>query len=120
MKKPRYIIIDQNRGVFLGTYADEDVAEDPSAETSDKRYALFASNNPFCITKACSFNSENMAQAYIKDVFAPRRWEELDAMPIESDEEYPDVIEIIKSGYGDHIYDMLDGLFDDMEDATIH
>lgn len=120
MKKPRYIIIDQNRGVFLGTYTDEDVAEDPNAETSDKRYALFASNNPFYITKACSFKSKTMAQAYIKDVFAPRRWEELAALPVESEQEYPDVVELIKSGYGDHIYDMLDGLFEDMEDATIH
>lgn len=120
MKKPRYIIIDQNRGVFLGTYTDEDVGEDSNTETSDKRYALFASNNPFYITKACSFKSENMAQAYIKDVFAPKRWEELEALPIESDEEYPDVVDIIKSGYGDHIYDMLDGLFEDMENATVH
>ena len=108
MKNPRYIIIDQNRGVFLGTYTDEDVGKDSNTETTDKRYALFASNNPFYITKACSFESENMAQSYIK------------ALPIESDEEYPDVVDIIKSGYGDHIYDMLDGLFEDMENATVH
>lgn len=117
MKKHRYIIIDQKRGVFLGTYTDEDVGEESN---SDKRYALFASNNPFYITKACSFKSASMAQSYIKDVFAPTRWEELEALPIESDQEYPDVIEIIKSGYGDHIYDMVDGLFDDMENPTIH
>ena len=75
MKNPRYIIIDQNRGVFLGTYTDEDVGKDSNTETTDKRYALFASNNPFYITKACSFESENMAQSYIKDGFAPKRWE---------------------------------------------
>lgn len=117
MKKQRYIIVDQNRGVFLGTYSDEDVGD---RSGSDKRYALFANNNPFYITKACSFKSLGMAQAYIEDVFPPKRWQSLEPMPIDSDDEYPDVIDLIKSGYGDHIYDMLDGLFDTPENPTIH
>lgn len=115
--KPRYIIIDYNRGVFLGTYSDEDVGSDSDP---DKRYALFANNNPFYITRACSFKSANMARAYIQDVFPQPRWHDLAAMPVDSDDEYPDVIDIIKSGYGDHVYDMLDGLFDTPDNPTIH
>ena len=118
MKKTRYIIIDENRGVFLGTYTEEDIGKQSS--DNSKNYALFACNNPFGVTKACSFSSEEKAIAYIQDVFPKRRWSTLSPKPVESDNEYPDVVDIIKSGYSEYTYDMIDGLFDLRAAITVH
>lgn len=116
----RYIIIDRNRGVFLGTYSDEDVDELNYRSGDGKKYALFAAHNPFLITRACSFKSRGMAQSFIEDVFHHRRWEQLEPRPIETEDEYPDVIDLIKAGYGEYCHDMLEGLFDEEENPTIH
>lgn len=117
MKKTRYIIVDKHKGVFLGTYTPADFGGDPE----DKQvYALFASNNHFGLTQACSFRTAASAETYIKDVFPRGKGFQLKAFAITTEKEFPSVVDIIKSGYGDYTYDMIDGLFDDEEHATFH
>ena len=114
MKKTRYIIVDQDMGVFLGTYTGEDLGQ------SDGRiYACFAANNPFGLINACSFKTEEMAKYFINDTFTPRKRSRLKSVPVETASEFPHVIEIIKSGHGDFVHDMTDVLFE-QADQTIH
>lgn len=117
MKKTRYIIVDQQKGVFLGTYTPADFGGDPSDKQT---YALFASNNHFGLTQACSFRTAQSAESYIKDVFPKGKGFHLRAFPVATEHEYPSVVDIIKSGYGDYTYDMVEGLFEDEEHATFH
>jgi len=43
----------------------------------------------------------------------------LKALPVETDSDFPNVIDIIKSGYVDSTYDMIDGMFTEVSE-TIH
>lgn len=113
-KRTRYIITDNELGIFLGTYTGEDLGADDG-----RMYACFAANNPFNLTTACSFSSENVARYFIRDTFSPRKREQLDVVPVETESEFPSVVDIIKSGYGDLTYDMIDGMFHE-ENMTIH
>lgn len=115
MKKMRYIIIDENMGVFLGTYQGHSLG----AEHDDRMYACFAENNPFGLTTACSFKSERAATHYIKDMFPHRKQEELRTLPVKTDSEFPSVVEMIKAGYGKHCHDMLDVMFES-GNQTVH
>jgi hypothetical protein len=117
MKKTRYIIVDKEKGVFLGTYTPSDFGGDPS----DKNiYALFASNNHLGLTQACSFKTAISAETYIKDVFPKNQGFKLKAFAIQTEQEFPSVVDIIKSGYGDYTHDMMDGLFNGEEFETLH
>ena len=117
MKKTRYIIVDKNKGVFLGTYTPADFGGDPE----DKQvYALFASNNHFRLTQACSFKTAISAETYIKDVFPKNKGFNLKAFAVTTELEFPSVVDIIKSGYGAYTHDMVDGLFGDEENSTFH
>lgn len=117
MKKTRYIIVDRNKGVFLGTYTSADVGGD---ESDKQVYALFACNNHLGLTQACSFRTAHSAETYIKDVFPKNKGFHLKAFAITTELEFPSVVDIIKSGYGEYTYDMVDGLFQDEEHATFH
>lgn len=101
-------------GVFLGTYTGEDLGADDG-----RIYACFAANNPFSLTTACSFRSENMANYFIRDTFAPHKQRQLKVLPVETETEFPTVVDIIKSGYGDLTHDMIDGMFNE-ENITVH
>lgn len=101
-------------GVFLGTYNGSDLG------AKDNRvYACFAAHNPFGLTNACSFKSENAANYFIRDTFHPNRRRDMKAIPVETVSDFPDAVEIIKSGYADYTYDMIDCMFEDASD-TIH
>lgn len=114
MKKTRYIILDEYMGVFLGTYDASDLG------AGDGRvYACFAANNPFGLTNACSFRTEAAAKYFIRDTFAPHKRPDLKTVPIETDSEFPSVVDIIKSGYAESTYDMMDGMFPEGK-ITIH
>ena len=114
MKKMRYIILDKYMGVFLGTYSGSDLGGEDG-----RVYACFAANNPFGLTNACSFRTENAAKYFIRDTFAPHKRSDLKTVPIETDSEFPSVVDIIKSGYADSTHDMIDGMFPDGK-ITIH
>ena len=102
-------------GVFLGTYSGEDLGQ----LEDTKLYACFAANNPFGLTTACSFTDPRIAMDYIADTFAPHKRSGLNIAPVESDTDYPTVIDIIKSGHADATHDMLDAMFE-TENPTIH
>lgn len=106
MNKKRYIIIDSNMGVFLGTYDGHQLGKD-----DDRMYTCFAENNPFGLTTACSFKSHRAANHFIKDMFPHKKHLELESLPVETQTEFPTVVEIIKAGYSEHCGDMLDTMF---------
>lgn len=116
MKKTqtRYIILDKDRGVFLGTYNGEDLGADDG-----RIYACFAADNPFGLTNSCSFRSYNIAEYFIRDTFSPQRKKHLMVVPVETESEFPSVVDIIKSGYADYTFDMIDGMFQE-QNTTVH
>jgi len=106
MKKIRYIITDDNMGVFLGTYNGYDLG----MEDDGRVYACFAANNPFGVTNVCSFKTERTARNYITDMFPPKKQRQLSTLTVETETEFPTVVDLIKSGHGDQTFDMIDGL----------
>lgn len=125
-KKTRYILIDNKLGVFLGSYSMQDFIE-PKAilegkvnmlKEDPRSYALFAKHNPFGVTDAESFDSKEEAEQFIRDAFFDVKDVGLSAQPVDTDLDDPDLIDIIKAGYGDHTFDMLEGL--ETYNDTIH
>jgi hypothetical protein len=125
-KKTRYILIDNKLGVFLGSYSMQDFIE-PKAilegkvnmlKEDPRSYALFAKHNPFGVTDAESFESKEEAEQFIRDAFFDVKDVGLSAQPVDTDLDDPDLIDIIKAGYGDHTFDMLEGL--ETYNDTIH
>lgn len=115
--RTKYIIIEGKMGVFLGTYALADLYDDDEIDITEiseteynKSYAVFASDNPLGIPIAMSFENLNDAEEFIKDAFKGTNNLKLMPVPIETKNHNPDVIDIIKSGYGEFTFDMMDGL----------
>ena len=109
MKK--YIIIDEESGIFLGTAKNEDVML-LDVPRDAKIIALFSSNNVLDITKAVGFFTLEDAQEYIKKYLI--RWTP-DAYVVEidnneDDSPYVDIVDIVKAGYGHHAWDMIDAM----------
>lgn len=93
-------------GVFLGTYNGYDLG----MEDDGRVYACFAANNPFGLTTACSFKTERAAHHYIEDFFGTRKARQLKTLEVETDTEFPTVVDLIKAGYSEQTFDMIDGL----------
>ena len=118
----RYVIVDDENGVFLGTYTMADFQEQIEEEflsdgeyipehDLDRSFALFAKDNPFSIHRACSFETKEEARRFILDSFGPTAKRlRLKTAPVQCSSYYPDIVELIKSGLGDATFDMLDGL----------
>jgi len=115
MKKIRYIISDDHMGVFLGTYNGYDLG----MEDDSRIYACFAANNPFGLTTACSFKTERAAYHFIRDMFPPKKHGMLKTFAVETESEFPTVVEMIKSGHADITFDMIDSLMP-AGSTTIH
>lgn len=115
MKRTRYILADKDMGVFLGTYDGRELGY----EEDGRIFACFSSNNPFKLTTVCSFRTEKAAQDFKRDMFGAQKQKKLYTLPVESEEEFPSVVDIIKSGHSDECLEMLDILFED-GDQTIH
>jgi len=90
----RFIIIDKEMGVFLGTYG---------------KFGLFAANEGFDVVKAVSFESEKMARNLINE-YTSLEEDDYFVAPIETKENYVSVVDIIKAGYGEHTHSMIDNL----------
>jgi len=110
-KNTRWIIVDPEEGIFLGT----------KSENYDSKgsgiIALFSAENIFDITKAVSFESEKEAKNYMKHhitFMCPAAY----TVPVKSNEEFVDVVDLIKSGYGTHALDMMDAL--PMKSLSVH
>ena len=102
-------------GVFLGTYDGRELGYDDDGRV----FACFSRNNPFNLTTACSFRSKFAAETFAKDMFAPNKAKKLSALEVETDSEFPSVVDIIKSGHNEAAGDMLEILFEN-GNQTIH
>ena len=104
----RYIIVDTDQGVFLGT------REDPGRRGVGM---LFSENNLYDLTRAASWKSEKEAQDYLHH-YIKRHLPESFVAAIESDSEHVDVVDIIKSGYGSYCAGMIEAI--PMHSIQIH
>lgn len=90
----RYLLINKEMGVFLGTYL---------------KFVLFSKTGAPDIVKAYSFKDEESAIKFAK-IGTEMNEEEYFVAPIESDDKYVHVVDLIKAGYGDHVYGMIDNI----------
>ena len=124
----RYIIIDESRGIFLGSYSTPISANEP--ELSDdiydvvdeyKLYALFASNNPFGVSCAPTFDSLKDANKYVTNYLSKPELFDIKTVAIKTanlNDHYVSLVEIIKAGYSDYTFDMIDTLLP--ESSLVH
>mgnify|MGYP005990662225 CR=1 FL=1 len=98
----RYIILDPDYGVFLGSYRDFEV--DPRGVY----LMLWSSNNPMGVHKAYSFTNKNKAQGYV-DTMLKFRYPKcfVGSIPVDVGDRYLDVTHLIKHGYEPYTYDMM-------------
>lgn len=106
----RYIIIDPHEGVFLGTHSDP-------MPNGFRVMILFSRNNVFEITKAICWKTEREALRYY-NTYLKEGFPEAFVATIETDKEYVDVIELVKSGYNQFTHEMVDAL--PMNNTSIH
>lgn len=90
----RYLVIDKEMGVFLGTYL---------------KFALFAANDGFDVVKAFSFESEDAAHKFVA-MNTSLEEDDYFVAPIETKDKYVSVIDVIKAGYGKHTHNMVNNL----------
>lgn len=112
MKNKKHIIIDPKEGIFLGTMKNHPHEEFASRDPDDKRLiALFSSNNLLDITKAVAFKDKYDAAKYMSIYIKPQYPDSFVA-EIEDNKSgmYVDTIDIVKSGYGDYAWEMIDAL----------
>lgn len=91
----RYMIVEKERGVFLGMYSV---------------FALFAKDEKFGITKAFCFENKEDAVTYIKEVLNDGKGMEFDVVDVDCKYKYIDVLEIIRQGYGKYTHRMLENV----------
>lgn len=100
--KKKYVIIEKDRGVFLGAYSG---------------YAFFAKNDPIGIPKAFTFDSERVAKLYV-ETNLPSFANTTFYAQVTTNSSYASVVDIIKAGYAEHTYNMIDFL--PMQSEAIH
>lgn len=107
----KYIIIDPEDGVFLGTTGRDAAEAFIDIPRSARVVALFSGNNIFDLTKAAAFFTERDADEYMR-AYIKRPSSGAFVANIESDskEPYVDVVDIVKSGYGEYVEDMIDAM----------
>jgi hypothetical protein len=90
----RYLIIDKEMGVFLGTYL---------------KFALFAANDGFDVVKAYAFEDEESAHDFVRRKTSLTE-DEYFLAPIETKDKYVSVVDMIKAGYGEHTHNLINNL----------
>jgi len=96
----RYVILDHENGVFLGTHKSKIMGPTP--------IPLWSSMNMFGLTKAYSFNTRLEAAAYIEAYL--REHNDIFVGSVDSESTYVDIVDLIKSGYSIFTEDMMDAL----------
>lgn len=127
MKK--WILVDKNRGIFLGTYSPDDIGESwkDLIEVYDgkaanlKLFALFSKQNPYDFDYAITFPTKSACHIFALDMFSgvsglSMRGEEVE---VNESDKFISVIDLIKQGYVDEIGSMSEALFKSVEE-TIH
>lgn len=107
----RFMIADEEEGLFLGTYINS------MAEDKPRMSAIFARTDIFGIRKATSFETQEDAQLYI-DEFLSKRYDNLLVIVMHTDEKYIDVVDIIKAGHERYTHLMMDNI--PMQSELIH
>lgn len=109
MKK--YIIIDPEDGVFLGTTGRDDASAYIDVPPTARVVALFSGNNIFDLTKAAAFYDKKDATEYMY-AYIKRPPSQAFVAEIEAQDKgpYVDVVDIVKAGYGEHVWDMIDAM----------
>jgi hypothetical protein len=107
----KYVIIDPEDGVFLGTTGRDAAEAFIDVPRGARVIALFSGNNIFDLTKAAAFFTERDADDYMR-AYIKRPSSRAFVAKIESDskEPYVDVVDLIKSGYGEYVEDMVDAI----------
>lgn len=90
----RYLLINKEMGVFLGTHL---------------KYVFFAKNDAEDIVKAYSFKDEESVHKFVK-ISTNMNEEQYFVAPIKSDDKHVHVIDLIKAGYGDHVYNLMNNI----------
>jgi hypothetical protein len=107
----KYIIIDPEEGIFLGTAKNDDMSFMDRSPSDPRLVALFSTNNVLDITKAVGFFDREDAEEYAR-IYLKRRCANCFVAEISDDTKgpYADVVNIVKSGYGKYAWDMIDAL----------
>ena len=90
----RYLLINKEMGVFLGTY---------------NKFVLFAKNDAIDSVKAYSFKDEASARKFTSGG-TDLSEEQYFIAPIEANDKYVHVVDLIKAGYGDHVYNLINNI----------
>ena len=90
----RYLLINKEMGVFLGTYL---------------KYVIFAKSDTDEIVKAYSFKDEESARKFAK-IGTEMSEEDYFIAPIEANDKYVHVVDLIKAGYGDHVHNLMNNI----------
>ncbi len=98
----KYLIVEKDRGLFLGAYRNN---------------FLFARNNIFPIVKAPSFDTEQDAEYYIEN-YLKTDGRTYGVIQVESKDKYVSVIDVIKAGYKEYTHNLIDFL--PMDSEAIH
>lgn len=115
----KYIIIDPDEGIFLGTAKNEELDNIRGVPPGVRILALFSSHNIFDITKAVSFKTKTEALHYLQTYIrhgCPKAF--VAAIDASDNNEFVDVIDIVKAGYGEYATDMIDAI--PMHNKQIH
>ena len=115
----KYMIVDPEEGIFLGTTREEPNSmfganlTKADRDYGTPRVALFSSHNIFDITKAVAFLNEKDAVKYM-NTYIKKRCPGAQVVPVFSEVEnkdpYVDVVDIVKSGYGEFAWDLIDAM----------
>lgn len=109
----RYVIIDEEMGVFLGTHR----MPAPGGNGILSIMRIFSKNDMFGISRAYSFDTKREAFKYMQ-AFLIEDYPLCKVAEIHSDGQYVDVVDLIKSGFTQYTHDMVDAL--PMYNETIH
>lgn len=91
----KYLIICEDRGVFLGTY---------------EKYGFFSNLEDFGCYKAPVFDKKEEAEIYAKKFLDTDKEYEYIFPEFETEEKYVSCVDIIKKGYGDYTGEMIGNL----------
>lgn len=110
----RYIIIDPAEGIFLGTHGS------PVPARGVRIIPLFSKENMFEITKAASWPTHEAAVSYMNRYL--KQWCPsafvVQIASVDSKQDFVDVIDIVKSGYGEYAKEMVDAI--PMDNRSVH
>lgn len=106
----RYIIIDPDEGIFLGTRKDEEMGG---------MGMLFSSHNFLYITRATCWKTKEEATAYLyKHIKRHLKFSFVAEVDSDSTSQFVDVGDICRSGHADFATEMIDALY--MPSEAVH